>query len=211
VVQATEGKIPSVRNLEPEGEQVSLLFALVSEALARSTAALLGEDPQMGQGVVNGDVTIDDLSRETEASVWRRLKGEPPGWDNLRGAVGLLLLLPELERSADLAEHIAQRALTGIGAEMTPASRGIVERMSEMALDMWSRAAKAYRDGTVDCDEFDDADEKIDVLHERLTNEIATGVMPPPVAAQVTLLSRFYERLGDHAVNLARRIDGLPT
>jgi hypothetical protein len=34
--------------------------------------------------------------------------------------VGLLLILPELERSADLAAHIAQRALTGIGAQMTP-------------------------------------------------------------------------------------------
>ena len=30
-----------------------------------------------------------------------------------------------------------------------------------------------------------------------------------PSGAQVTLLSRFYERLGDHAVNLARRIDNL--
>ena len=35
--------------------------------------------------------------------------------------------------------------------------------------------------------------------------------MSPAVAAQVTLLSRFYERLGDHAVNLARRIETLPT
>ena len=34
--------------------------------------------------------------------------------------------------------------------------------------------------------------------------------MAPAVAAQVTLLSRFYERLGDHAVNLGRRIEDLP-
>ena len=31
--------------------------------------------------------------------------------------------------------------------------------------------------------------------------------MPAAIAAQVTLLARFYERLGDHAVNLARRIE----
>ncbi len=200
-----------MRNLGPEGERVSLLFALVTEALARSTVALLGEDLQMGQAVVDGDVTIDNLTGEIESSVWRRLKWEPPVSEDLRWAVGLLLILPELERSADLAEHIAQRSLTGIGAEMTPASRGIVQRMSEVALDMWNRASKAYTDGTVNCDELDEADEEIDVLHERLTNEVATGAMPAPVAAQVTLLSRFYERLGDHAVNLARRIDGLPT
>jgi phosphate uptake regulator len=34
--------------------------------------------------------------------------------------------------------------------------------------------------------------------------------MPTSVAAQVTLLGRFYERLGDHAVNLARRIELFP-
>lgn len=39
--------------------------------------------------------------------------------------------------------------------------------------------------------------------------EIASGAMPTRVAAQVTLLARFYERLGDHAVNLARRIEML--
>ena len=40
--------------------------------------------------------------------------------DGLRHAVGMLLILPELERSADLAAHIAQRALTDTGGEMTP-------------------------------------------------------------------------------------------
>ena len=40
-----------------------------------------------------------------------------------------------------------------------------------------------------------------------LTREVAAEEMPVTIAAQVTLLARFYERLGDHAVNLARRIE----
>jgi phosphate transport system protein len=215
-----------VRNLEPEGQRVGLLFALVTEALAQSTSALLSGDVEIGRAVVNGDPVIDNLTVEIESSVWRRLKWEPPEWEDLRRAVGVLQILPELERSADLAAHIAQRALTGIGSEMTPVSRGIVQRMSEVALDLWNRAAQAFAeasvasvdasvgdsvdDSVVDCVDFEETDEEIDVLHERLTNEVATGVMPPAVAAQVTLLSRFYERLGDHAVNVAHRLDGLP-
>ena len=65
----------------------------------------------------------------------------------LRHLVGVLLILPELERSGDLAEHIAQRAVTNIGAEMSPLSRGIVQRMSEVALEMWRDAADAYAIG----------------------------------------------------------------
>ena len=59
--------------------------------------------------------------------------------------------------------------------------------------------------------ELDEADQELDVLHERLTNKVAAGAMSAPVAAQVTLLSRFYERLCDHAVNVARRIQTFPT
>ena len=91
--------------------------------------------------------------------MWDRLRKAPPDWEHLQQAVGLLLILPELERSADLAEHIAQRSLTGLGAEMTPVSRGIIQRMSEVAIDMWNRAAKAYTEGTVHFAELDEADE----------------------------------------------------
>ncbi len=54
-------------------------------------------------------------------------------------------------------------------------------------------------------------DKEIDILRQRLMDEIAAEAMPTPVASQVTLLARFYERLGDHAVNLARRIAVLRT
>ena len=47
--------------------------------------------------------------------------------EHLQHSVGLLLILPELERSVDLAEHIARRSLTGLGAEMTPVSRGLIQ------------------------------------------------------------------------------------
>ena len=197
-------------DLGPNAERLSLLFAMVTEAVARSGWALLSEDPHMGQGVVEGDQAIDELTAEIELAVWDQLRQAPPAWEHLQQAVGLLLILPELERSADLAEHIAQRSLTGLAAELTPTSRGIIQRMSEVAIDMWNRAAKAYSERNVHFEELDEADEELDVLHEQLSNEVAAGGMDAAVGAQVTLLSRFYERLGDHAVNLARRVDQLP-
>jgi phosphate uptake regulator len=53
-------------------------------------------------------------------------------------------------------------------------------------------------------------DEEIDILHDRLIGEIAGEAMSSAIGAQVTLLARFYERLGDRTVNLARRIETLP-
>ena len=56
----------------------------------------------------------------------------------------MLLIIPELERSADLAEHVAQRAVDHLGTEMSPRSRGIVQLMTEVANEMWQEAADAF-------------------------------------------------------------------
>jgi phosphate transport system protein len=189
--------------------QMTQLFARVSEALAGATEALLGNDTTTGQAVVDGDQAVDELTAEIELLVWKQLDGPNPPSGSLRHLVGILLILPELERSGDLAEHIAQRALTSVGSQMSPLSRGIVQRMAEVALEMWRDAADAYVDRAAEAGALSELDEEIDILHERLTKEIATEAMPMAIAAQVTLLARFYERLGDHAVNLARRVEML--
>ncbi len=50
------------------------------------------------------------------------------------------------------------------------------------------------------------ADDEVDDLHAKLTNELVTSAPQPNVAAEIALLGRFYERLGDHAVHIAERI-----
>jgi phosphate transport system protein len=194
---------------EPIEARVIQLFALVSEALAGATAALLGNDASVGSAVVEGDQQVDDLTAEVELMVWRQIDEMSNSSESLRHLVGILLILPELERSGDLAEHIAQRAVTNIGTEMSPLSRGIVQRMADVAMEMWRDAADAYADRSARSVSLHEDDEEIDILHDRLIGEIAAETMPAAIGAQVTLLARFYERLGDHAVNLARRIEML--
>jgi phosphate transport system protein len=190
-------------------QAVDELFGLVSEALAGATEALLGNEPDVAQVVIDRETRIDALAKQAELLVWEQLELVETGVHakgDLRQLVATLLMLSELERSADLAEHVAQRALTGIGNVMTPRARGIIARMAEAALDMWATVSSAYQTRADEGWNVDEADEEIDILHERLTAEIAGGDMDLATAAQVTLLARFYERLGDHAVNLARRI-----
>jgi phosphate transport system protein len=200
---------PTPPQLDPIEARVIQLFALVSEALAKATEALLGNDPSVGSGVVEGDQLVDDLTAEVELMVWQQIDETSHPSESLRHLVGILLILPELERSGDLAEHIAQRAVTNLGAEMSPLSRGIVQRMAEVALEMWRDAADAYADRSSQSVSLHEDDEEIDILHDRLIKEISAETMPTAIGAQVTLLARFYERLGDHAVNLARRIEML--
>ena len=187
--------------------KVIQLFALVSEGLSKTTHALLNGEPLLGQSVIDGDQAVDALTAEVELLIWDELQEPPVQGDELRYLVGLLLIIPELERSADLAEHVAQRAVDHLGAHMSPRSRGIVQLMTEVANEMWQEAADAFGERSRIGERLEKADEEMDTLHERLTREVAAEEMPVTIAAQVTLLARFYERLGDHAVNLARRIE----
>jgi phosphate transport system protein len=193
--------------LDAIDHKVIQLFALVSEALSKATYALINGETLLGQAVIDGDQAVDDLTAEVELLIWDELQERPVHGDELRYLVGLLLIIPELERSGDLAEHVAQRARDHLGTAMSPRSRGIVQLMTEVANEMWQQAADAFGERDRIGDRLAKADEEMDVLHERLTREVAAEEMPITVAAQVTLLARFYERLGDHAVNLARRIE----
>ena len=198
---------PNTAGLDAIDHKVIQLFALVSEALSKATYALLNGEMLLGQAVIDGDQAVDDLTAEVELLIWEEMKERPVQSDELRYLVGLLLIIPELERSGDLAEHVAQRAVDHLGTEMSPRSRGIVQLMTEVAIEMWQQAADAFGERDQIGDRLNKADEEMDVLHGQLTGEVAAEEMPIMVAAQVTLLARFYERLGDHAVNLARRIE----
>ncbi len=190
---------------------VTRLFALVSEAVSGATMALLGGERDTADNIVEADLVIDDLTAEIEALVWLEIEQSEQEIDSLKNLVSVLLILPELERSADLAEHIAQRARFNVGPSMSPRVRGIFQRMSEIATSMWREAADAYIDRLSDPVRIDLADEELDDLRDQLTKEVAKGEMAMDISSQVILLGRFYERLGDHAVNLARRIALLPT
>jgi phosphate transport system protein len=72
---------------------------------------------------------------------------------------------------------------------------------------MWRAAADSWykRDQSVAA-VLEQQDEEMDELHASLTAELAAGRMSLPVTMEMTLVARFYERLGDHAVNIARRV-----
>jgi phosphate transport system protein len=187
------------------------LFALVSEAAAGATHALVTGDREAAKELVRRDAVIDKLYREVEQLVESELVGDQPELERKRYLVAMLRMLPELERSGDLAEHIAQRAVRPIAVEMSPRSRGLVERMGEVASQMWEMAADAFGDREPSVAErMDELDDEMDDLHTTFIAEIVGSGVATQIAIELALIGRFYERLGDHAVNLTRNVPGAP-
>jgi phosphate transport system protein len=190
--------------------EVGGLFSMVNEALTGATDALLSGDPERASRIVVGDESFEELSEQLNGLISQRIELLVPDSQQLRRLVALLVILSELERSADLAERIVQRAVARLGTSMSPESRDIVGRMAQLALEMWRGASEAYECRAAVSGGLDQADQQLESLCERLADEAAYSEMPVPVAAQVTLLGEFYARLGAHAVNLARSVELLP-
>jgi len=195
------------RDLERIEAKVIELFAMVAEDLPRATEALLSGDNDALAVLIEREQIIDALWPEIEELVNREIVLQAPVAVDLRYLLSVLRIVPVLERAHDLVISIGSRANHSLGEELTTRSRVIVERMSELASAMWRQAADAWyqRDKTA-AFSLSERDEEMDELHSSLTAELASGQMSVQVAMEMALVARDYERLGAHAVNIARRV-----
>ena len=200
------------RELQKIDQQVRQLFALVSEGLAGATDALLSGDRQAARALVERDSMLDALYVDVEAVVQRQFALQAPLATDLRFLLSVLRIVPELERSGDLAEHIAQRAARGITTELTPRLRGLIQQMGRVGVQLWQETARAYDErNAAAADRLRELDDEMDDLHVSFIAELASGKVSVPVAIELALVGRFYERLGDHAVNIAARVRYIAT
>lgn len=185
--------------------EMTELFALVGDGFAGATDALLSGDKAAAKTLIERDRLIDTLYRQLLSTAQTMLKEHRLSSHDINYLITVLRLIPELERSGDLAEHIAQRALIEIGQEMTPRSRGIVQQMGDIGTQMWRMATDAFCDKDLEAaTTLDNLDDDLDELHLSLITEIVAGTMPISVIIETAMVARFYERFGDHAVNIAR-------
>ena len=195
------------RELEAIEAKVIELFAMVAEDLPGATQALLTGNNEV-LGVLNErEKVIDALYPEIEELVNREILLQAPVASDLRFLLSVLRIVPELERSHDLVVQIASRANHILGDDLSPRSRGLIERMGTLTSEMWRQAVDSWyqrdRSAAVTLKERDD---EMDELHASLIAELASGRMALPVTMEMTMVARFYERLAAHAVNIARRV-----
>lgn len=195
------------RELEAIEAKVIELFAMVAEDLPRATQALLSGDDEVLAVLIERERVIDALYPELEELVNREIVLQSPVAVDLRFLLSVLRVVPVLERSHDLVISIATRANHILSADLTARTRGLVEQMSNLASAMWRRAADSWyqRDRSA-AFALAGRDEEMDELHASLIAELASGRMAVPVTMEMTLVARDYERLGAHAVNIARRV-----
>lgn len=199
------------QQLDGVSRDIVRLAALTTECIPRGTDVLLSGDLKAADELIMGDDVLDALSIEIEERCYQLLALQQPMAGDLRAIVTAIRLVSEIERSADLMVNVAKGARRMYGQELAPSLRGYIERMSEQALRLYRHAIDAY----VERDEslaaaLDDMDDDLDQVHADFIQAIfqchSDGQLDLPTAVQLALVGRYYERIGDHAVNIGERV-----
>jgi phosphate transport system protein len=195
------------KELEGIEAKVIELFAVIAEDLPVATDALLNGNTNAIDTLAERGRIITALYTEIEELVNREILLQAPVASDLRFLLSVLRILPEIDRSHHLVVSIAARASHILSEDLSPRTRGLTEQMGKIVSEMWRQAADSwYQRDRMAVFTLRDRDSEVDELRASLIGELASGRMSLPVTMEMTLVARFYERLGDHAVNVARRV-----
>src|SRR5215472_14461120 len=195
------------RELGSIDAKVIELFTMVAEDLPRATDALLNGNSEAVRALAERDRAIDDLYPEIEELADHELLLQQPAASDFRLLISVLRVVPELERSHDLIVNIARRGNLILSQDLSARSRGLIEHMGNLASEMWREAVDCWRERDRSAAAaLGERDDEMDELYTSLMTELASGEMTLPVTMELTLVARFYERLADHACNIARRV-----
>jgi phosphate transport system protein len=195
--------------LDQLANQLADMSALVGKAMERATEALLEADLSLAEQVISGDAEVDEARATVEEQAYALLALQAPVATDLRTVLAVIHAAESVERMGDLALHVAKAARRRHPHPVLPEEvRGSFAEMGRIAVHLANEVEKVIRSQDVQrARSLEAADDELDDLHRHLFSVIMDKSWPHGVASAVdiTLLGRFYERFGDHAVSVAKR------
>lgn len=196
-------------------QDILRMGSLVEEAIAQSIRSLARQDVEMAEEVIRNDGFIDDLEFEIEDRCLKLIATQQPMAKDLRRISTGLHIIIDLERMGDHASDIA-RVAKFIADE--PLIKPLIDipRMAELAQKMVKDCLDAYVQESVELAySLAEADDLVDHLYSQVFRELLTYMMEDPrtikQATYLLLVSRYLERIADHATNVGERVIYLVT
>lgn len=197
------------------GEDLVAMSARVERAITQAGIAPLSADVTLAEAVIADDLGIDAMERDLDERCVLLLAQQQPVATDLRIVVSALRMSASLERMGDLARHVAQVARGRYPRHAVPQSlSGTFAEMHDAAVRVARRTTTLLENRDIAlASSIESDDDLLDELHEDTFTALLGGawVGNPQETVDVTLLGRYYERFGDHAVSVARRVTYLVT
>lgn len=196
--------------LDSLSNQLGEMCGLAGTAMERATQALLQADLVLAEQVISDHEQIGALSVRAEEAAFVLLALQAPVAGDLRSVVGSIQIVADVDRMGALALHVAKIARRRHPQHVLPEEvNGYFAEMGRVAVELGNAAQEVLLSRDPEkAARIQEEDDAMDDLHRHLFSVLMDREWKYGVTAavDVTLLSRFYERFADHAVEVARRV-----
>ncbi|MEM8772041.1 MAG: phosphate signaling complex protein PhoU [Pseudomonadota bacterium] len=206
-IHADRYSLAALRLLETE---LSRMAALVENQLQAAISAFERRDIAAAESLIENDHRIDLYDRDIEMRAVALLTGQALPVEAVREVTTLMKLSGELERVGDLAKNVAKRTLVISREASTSPILGVV-RMGRASLRQFADILNAYATRNVDAAiAVWSGDDELDELYNSVFQEILFAMMEDPMrvnaCTHLVFMAKNFERVGDHATNIAEAI-----
>ncbi len=202
-------------DLESLSACVTEMGGLAEAQLGAAIEAVVKRDSNLAERIIADDLRIDQLGQKIESSAVRLLALRAPLASDLRETLAAIKMSIDIERIGDLAKNVAKRALV-LNREQPVRLMQSLGRMGRQSLHQLTSVLDSYtqRDAARALAVWK-ADDNIDELYNSLFRELVTYMMEDPRTighcAHLLFLAKNFERIGDHATNIAEIVHYLVT
>ncbi|MBI5816368.1 MAG: phosphate signaling complex protein PhoU [Nitrospinae bacterium] len=199
-----------LKEIERVKSMVRALSTQVEESVHRAVNSIERRDAALANRVIESDIEIDHMEVDVEEECLKILALHQPVAQDLRFLVAALKINSDLERIADLAVNIAERAIFLSTQEkldipfdfsgMADKAKEMLEKSLEAFFELDSGLAR----------EVCAADDEVDAINREVYDKVKDGVIKHPASVNSLLhflsVSRHLERIADHATNIAEDV-----
>ena len=185
--------------------------ALIERAIRSATDALVKQDVEAALQAIAADKEVDQAERDIESLCLKLLLQQQPVARDLRLISSALKMITDMERIGDQASDIAELVIY-LSKEPYIKELTHLPQMAENAIRMVTGALDAYvRKDVVLAQQVMDMDDRIDALFVTVKDELIALIRNDAAAGSqaidLLMIAKYYERIGDHAQNIAEWVE----
>ena len=198
------------RDIEQLKELLLRMGAMVEDAISDSIRALLERDGALAERVIASDDVIDAMELEIDQHTLELIAKMQPAAVDLRFVATAMKITPELERIADLAVDVCERAIE-LNTEAPLKPLIDIPRLAKMAQEMVQQSLDAFvrRDAAL-ARQVIARDNEVDTLTEQSFRELLTYMLEDSRnisrAIRLTFIGKYFERIADGATNICEMV-----
>ena len=180
---------------------------MIENAISSSVETMQKQDTERANKIILGDEQINRQEKAIESLCFHLILTQQPVAYDLRNISAALKMITDMERIGDHAADICELVIH-IGKTDVALDYGHISRMAEATISMVNRSIDAFIRSDLAlaqavCRMDDEVDELFDAAKHDLVELIRHDVARSEQAIDMLMIAKYFERIGDHATNIA--------